>query len=104
MTSLCVTAVWVLCPVKKVSQYWRVCIETVQEPEIRDIRLPEIDKTLVFFPPHSGKIGAFCRDDLKQSTRDGHQVIARRDIEQRRNEVRVQFERSRVRFVHTSGG
>ena len=76
---------------EEVPHFREVSVDRVQQPEVRDVGDAELGEVLVLLPPPVGQGAALGREQLHQAPGDRHQVLARRDVDERGDEVRVEL-------------
>ena len=77
---------------KEVPEFREMEVDGVEQPEVGDVRRPELGEAEVLLTADAGQHAALGGQDLNQAPGDGGQVIAGREIEQRRHEMGVQVE------------
>src|SRR5437868_5120312 len=75
------------------TQLGEIAVDRVQQPERGDVGQPELRKALVLLTPAAREAAAPRRKDLDQTTGDRHHVIAGGDVDERRDETRIELER-----------
>src|SRR5258705_11002584 len=75
---------------EEMANCWQMRVHRVQQPEVRDIADAEVGQTLVALATHARQRRALRRHQFDESPVDGHQVFARADVQQRRNEPWVE--------------
>src|SRR5277367_7158688 len=79
-----------------------VTVHSVKQPETSDVRRRKIRQSCAALPPAPSQNTALRREYLDQPPRDAHQIIVRRNIQQRRNVLRVQPESPCRSALHAS--
>ena len=74
-----------------VPQLGEEAVDRVQKPEARNIGNAEFREAQIFLTPAPGERGALRGENLHEAARDGHQVIARTQVDERRHEVRIEL-------------
>src|SRR4051812_41947815 len=77
---------------EQMAEHREMRVDRVQQPETRNVRCVKFGEALVLLTTRSGEAARTCGEDLYQAAYDGRQIVAGRDIEQRRYVMRVELE------------